>query len=90
MQVTVQVKADAAKALQQRAGGDPVAGELRKAAGRHGVKLEPLFPGSSDPLLGSFFQVEVPDLHTAQRVIEDLKRIPATEAAYVKPSDEPP
>ena len=90
MQVTVQVKADAARALQRRAGGDPGAGELLKAAGRHGAKLEPLFPGSDDPLLGSFFHLEVPDLSTAQRVIEDLKRIPATEAAYVKPSDEPP
>jgi len=54
------------------------------------LALEPMHLETNDPVLQSYFIVEVPDSVTAQRVIERLQQSPAIEAAYVKPPDELP
>jgi hypothetical protein len=63
---------------------------LRELAAELSVAFRALHPGTSDPSLGRFFTVEVPDAAEAQRVVAVLRRSPAIAAAYVKPPDEVP
>lgn len=55
-----------------------------------GLSLEPMHPGESDPALAAYFTVEVPDADAADRAIGALRRSDLVEAAYMKPSAEPP
>ena len=64
--------------------------ELRALADELGLSFRPLHPGTSDPGLGSYFIIDVPDPASAQRVLERLRRSPAVRAAYIKPPDAMP
>lgn len=55
-----------------------------------GVSLDPVHPGAEHPFLAPYFTIEVPDIQTAERVMTQLRRSKAIEAAYVKPPDEKP
>jgi len=89
MQVTVKAHPETATRL---AGGEvsPETDELRQAATDLGVTLEPMFPGSEDPEMASYFAVEVATREHAERVADRLRSLEAVDAAYVKPSDERP
>jgi hypothetical protein len=64
--------------------------ELRAAADNMGFRLEPLHPGTKDPVLATHFFVRAPDVATANAVRERLASFRAVQAAYVKPKDAPP
>ncbi|HEY2715004.1 MAG TPA: hypothetical protein VGI73_02160 [Solirubrobacterales bacterium] len=86
--VVVQLNHEAATELVRR----EATGSGRTLPGLEqlGRSLEPMHPGESDPALASYFTVEVPDAAAADRAIAVLREHEAVEAAYVKPSEEPP
>ena len=90
MRVLVQLRNDAAMALHQGQSSSreltPEMTALLDAAAELEVRLEPLHPGQTHPLLVSYFTVEVPD-NEASNVIDRLSQIPIVEAAYVKPDE---
>ena len=95
MQVTVILSEKAAIRLHRRyakrlivenQGDEPLLSSLAQL----GVDLQPTHPDIDEPLLLPYFQVEVPDEGTAQKVLEQLKKSVEVEAAYVKPADELP
>jgi hypothetical protein len=52
-----------------------------------GAKLEPVFPGATNPALFPYFQVEIADQATAERLASRLRSCHAIEAVYIKPED---
>lgn len=98
MHVMVQLREDAAMELQKGQVGRPSdssqgESEIQKvlnAAAELGVRLEPVHPGQTHPLLAPFFMVEVPDRETAEKVIDRLSRFTIIEAAYLKPDEQAP
>ena len=83
MRVMIQLRADAAMELHQEQGGQSVgsaaktqtqAEQLLTAAAELGVKLEPVHPGQTHPLLAPYFMVETPDRATAENVISHFNR----------------
>jgi hypothetical protein len=52
--------------------------------------VTPVHPLAGDPLLSTYFTVNVPDVEDAARLAAAVLDVPGVEAAYVKPSDEPP
>ncbi len=90
MHVTVQVAVDVARALHQREPITVKSEALLRMVETFGLTLEPMHLDSDDPILRSYFIVEVSDRATAQRVMNSLRQSEAVEAAYVKPPDELP
>jgi hypothetical protein len=90
MQITVQVRMDVARHLQQRGPPTAEAETLNRVTKQLGIVLEPIHPGTADPDLARYFTVEAPDQATAERVIAGLQQSKAVEAAYVKPPDAMP
>jgi hypothetical protein len=64
--------------------------DLQQEISRLGVNLVPMHPGTTDPTLASYFYVETPDQPTAERVIAQLQKHNAVEAAFLKPPEGPP
>ncbi len=50
----------------------------------------PVDPRASDPHLSTFFTIHISSPDHAARLASGLLGMPSVEAAYVKPSDEPP
>lgn len=97
MRVMVQLREDAAMELQQGqtgstsdSQGESETQKLLNAATELGVRLEPVHPGQTHPLLAPFFMVETPDRETAEKVIDRLSRFKTVEAAYLKPDEQMP
>ena len=90
IRITVQVRPDVARALQGPRSRSPEAEETERAAAELGTVLEPMHPGIADPVLATYFTVEVADPAAAERLLEELGANPAIEAAYIKPPDEAP
>ena len=78
VEITTQLAPDA---------GEP---ELRELADEFGLSVRPLHAGTTDPVLGSYYIVSVPDALLAQQVLDRLRQIPAVNAAYLKPPDAMP
>ena len=55
-----------------------------------GVKLEPVHPGQTHPLLIPFFMIQVTDRRTADEIIERLQQFKIVAAAYLKPDEQLP
>jgi hypothetical protein len=90
LQVIVMVSTRVARALQAREPQVAEALQLQRITEMTGAALEPLHPGSQDPELARYFQIDVPDAEMAQRVTELLRQSPLVDAAYMKPPDEKP
>lgn len=90
MQITVQLRADIARALAERSPPTADTNELREVLSRFGLTLQPLHPGTDDPELQSQYWLDVSEQATAEQVINQLLQLKATEAAYLKPRDEMP
>lgn len=90
IQVVIIVSEDVAGPLQQRGLSTTKSQELLMIAEELGVLLEPMHPGSDDPLLAPYFMAEVPDSAKAERVITHFRKSDAIKAAYLKPPDELP
>jgi hypothetical protein len=84
LRVTVQLAA-------VRSGHTPEArpASVQRLAEELGLPLEPLHPGVDDPVLRSYYTVEVPD-RVAAAVLARLRASPAVAAAYVKPPEAAP
>lgn len=90
MQVIVLLSTQAARAfrgLQKTEASDRALKRRLKALG---VELTPLHGDTTDPELAKYFFAEAEDEVHAQRLAGDIASVPAVEAAYVKPRDEPP
>jgi hypothetical protein len=96
MRVMVQLQNDAAMTLHGAGEtsalehADPATQQMLQATAELGVRLEPVHPGQTNPLLVPFFMVEVPDRETAEKVIDRLQRFNFVEAAYLKPDEQLP
>lgn len=98
MQVQLQLQLDAALDLQnqqvqpKRGAARSKSGsfKLKKDVEKLGLKLEPIHPGQTNPLLAPYFMIEVPDRETAERVISLLTKNNIVEAAYLQPEDSLP
>jgi len=53
------------------------------------VRLQPVHPGQTHPLLAPHFMIEVPEEKTAAQLVERLQGIAGVEASYIKPEEEP-
>ena len=89
MVVTVQVTLEAARVLQNQSDPTPSSEELIAVLEELEISLEPLHPGTGDPVLITFFTVDVVDADMAEKVINQLLQSDAVEAAYLKPPAEP-
>ena len=89
MVVTVQVTLEAARVLQNQSDPTPSSEELIAVLEELEISLEPLHPGTGDPVLITFFTVDVVDADMAEKVINQLLKSDAVEAAYLKPPAEP-
>lgn len=95
MRIEVQIQQDAALELQKRqakpaaraAGKQSQAAQLVEEVNKLGLRLEPVNPGQTHPLLAPFFRVEVPDRQTAETVINQLSKNPIVEGAYLYPDE---
>ena len=95
MRVMVQLQKDAAMQLQ--AGGvsttptsESEIQQLLAATAELGIRLQPVHPGQTHPLLAPFFMVEVSNREQAEKVIDRLQRFNIVEAAYLKPEEQLP
>jgi len=97
MRVSIQLQLEAALQLQEsgtkdrgaapaQLGAAPVLKLLKKL----GLRLEPVHPGTSDPMLAPYFAIEIADRQTADRVLQELQQMKVVDAAYLKPEDEMP
>ena len=89
MIVTVQVTLEVARVLQNQSEPTPSSEELISVLEELEITLEPIHPDTGDPLLVTFFTVDVLDSDTAEKVINRLLLSEAIEAAYLKPPAEP-
>lgn len=91
MEVSVQLQADAAAALERRSTATAEIEQLCRQLEELGVVLRPVHPGVEDPLLAPQFVVDVEaDEELAERVLAVLRESPVVEAAYTKPAAELP
>lgn len=89
-QVVVIVDPKRAEALQRMDHHDLVVSQIARAARQMGLTLAPQHPGSTDPVLRTYFVVEAPDAAAAELAARSLRACLGVEAAYSKPPDELP
>jgi hypothetical protein len=85
IEVFVQLRADAARALRGVAPVGPEAAALRTALADLGVELEPVDPDTGDPALATHYWLHADDLDAATEIVARLRETGAVEAAYPKP-----
>jgi len=72
---------------------DRALGKIRtavKSTSLNAPIIEPLHPKSPDPVLSTFYRVVAPDVQSAAKIVEAVRRLPNVAAAYTKPEDEAP
>lgn len=98
MRVEIQLEQQASLDLHKQQ-GEPEKGDLHnpsevsqllREVKKLGLKLEPVHPLQTHPLLTPYFMVDVPDRQTAERVIEKLSKNQIVEAAYLHPEESAP
>lgn len=90
MQVMVKTSEEVARNLHQQSPPTDESQELLKITEELEVSMKQLYPGVDDPVLSTYFTVEVIDRAAAEELINRLLQCSAVEAAYVKPPDELP
>jgi hypothetical protein len=90
LEIVVQLNQGAASELTRATEASSASEQSLPGLEDLGLALEPMHPGASDPALAAYFTVEVPDAEAADRALEALRRSDVVEAAYMKPSAEPP
>jgi hypothetical protein len=89
MRITLELDAEAARALQRPATVQPLpagVAELRQLAATLALDLQPLHPGVADPRLATYFFADVADVAALDR----LRSCTAVVAAYAKPAEAAP
>jgi hypothetical protein len=64
--------------------------ELSEITNRFGVNVQPMPPAEHDPSAERQFTIEVPDLPTAERMLQEIRKAGRVQTAYVKPAEELP
>ena len=90
LEIVVQLSQVAAAELARKTEASPGPEQPLPGLGNLGLSFEPMHPGESDPALAAYFTVEVPDADAANRALDALRGSDIVEAAYMKPSAEPP
>jgi hypothetical protein len=90
LKIIVQVSPGVARALHHRSPSTAESEDVKGIVAKYGLVLEAMHRHTDDPNLQSFFTVEIGDRAAAELVMNQLLRLEAVEAAYVKPPDEPP
>lgn len=90
MHLTIQVQRTVALALHQREPPTAASEQLLQITAELNVLLRPMHPGTEDPILSTYFTMEVPDAATAERLRVRLQLCKAILAAYLKPPDAAP
>jgi hypothetical protein len=97
MRVMIQLRQDVALDLQNRLSGastapkgNPKMEQLLHAAAELGVRIQPVHPGQTHPLLAPYFMVETRDRKTAEQIINAFKQFDFVEAAYLGPEEQLP
>lgn len=90
MDIMVRLRSSVASELHGEQSASEDTAELVDTIRHMGLTLEPIHPGTDDPLLAPYFRVAVDDPSQSPRVINRLLRLNAVEAAYEKPADELP
>lgn len=96
MRVTVQVDKRTGQVLQgvvdrlAEFAAVPEARDLLDCVRSLGGSLQAVHPGTSDPELVRFFEVDVPDPTVAEVALATLQACRGVGAAYAKPPDAPP
>lgn len=75
--------------VQLKVGADPVAG-VRRLAGKWGVALAQLYPGTSDTTLATWYGAALPAGVNAPAIVAELRAHADVESAYVKPQGAAP
>ena len=88
--LTIQVSTDVACILRKRETPTIESKKLSNIAEKLNIVLKPLHPETEDPLLVSYFIVEVPASTTAENIISHLQQSAAVKAVYTKPPDQAP
>ncbi len=68
----------------------PEARDLMACVRSLGGWLRPVHPGTNDPELVRFFEVDIPEPAAADAALTALQGCRGVRAAYVKPPDAPP
>jgi hypothetical protein len=89
MEIIIQFSTDAALQLA-RAADSRVKNAIEEVLRGYGAVLVPLHPGSDDPALRRYFAINLPRSEHAEALLRRLRPLPGIEAAYLKPSGEPP
>ncbi len=98
MRIEIKIQQEAALDLQKqftereesRLENQSYVAKLVKDVNKLGLKLQPINPGQTHPLLVPYFMIEVPDRRTAERVIKQLSQNQIIEAAYIHPEESAP
>jgi len=91
MVVTVITTPEVADILSGNGEASPASEALLETLNELGVTMEPMHPGIEVDTLKVFYTIIVPNIETAQLVINRLLAMPeAIEGAYVTPGDELP
>ena len=83
--VILQVSHEVAKTLNHHGKTSSESKDITNIIENLRVTLVPMYPETEDPVLNTYFIVEVPDFKVAEEIIVQLQRLPAIRAAYVKP-----
>ena len=88
VEITTQIAQDVtAIPSAERRTPAPSAPQLQDIVEEFGVSFRRLHPDTDDPVLSSYFIVDVPDPALAPRVLDRLRRSPVVSAAYIKAPD---
>ena len=86
-QISVQITSSAIPSLQNLGPGTSESLEIMNVIKELGLVLKSMHPDVSDPLLASYFTVDVADFEDVPRVIERLLGCGGILAAFSKPPE---
>lgn len=90
-QISVKVMDELSSVLyKRREAKSSTVNEIMKMEKELDIELKPVHPESNDPMISSYFIVEVNDKSKAEQVIKSLRNCPMIESASIKPGDELP
>jgi hypothetical protein len=89
VEIIVQFSPAVAAQFAQAAAGEQHI-SIERLLHTYGAVLMPLHPGSDDSSLKRYFRIQMSNPEDAEKLVERLRKLPGTEAAYIKPSGEPP
>ena len=90
MKINIKLSLDIARILQEQEKYNDESEKLLRIVKKFGFILKPTHPGTNNPHLITYFNIQVPDPRTAEKVIHTLQKCKSIEAAYIKPLDELP